>query len=272
MNEMIKTKNDILTEPNHGFIDLSDLSVSNDLSLIQTDRVVITHKNKLLAIFLSPQLLIYELETKNLLICHKIDRVNVNSVKYFLSPTNLALNKLSNLSSVSNNTDSIIAQGNLNNLVLVNYDKKLEKLKIFKTDDLEPKRFFNSYVLGSNNLIAYDILNEELIGFQLNSKDSSVFKNISFKISISKSVLDLYGISSDEKYVYIVELNKNLRLFRYEDSKRLGETVMYSKIGNVSCSDEYICMAMQDNRIVSFLIADPMNPKSLEKIRNLESR
>lgn len=275
ITDITKAKKDSITEPNHGVIDLSSLfAVSNDVSIIATDNIAITQKSKLIVIYLNTQLLFVELETKNIILCHKINRINVNSVKYFLSPTNLALNKLNNLKSISANTDNLISQGNLNNLILINYDYELKKLRIYKTDDLEPKRMFVSYVLNQLIVLAYDKLNEELIGFKLNTNDNNpnVFENISFKTSIHKSVIDSFGLSSDNKYVYVIEQKKNLRFFRYEDSKKIAETVVYSRIGNVSCSDEYISLTMQNNRVISFLIVDPLIPDSTEKIKKLESR
>jgi len=56
------------------------------------------------------------------------------------------------------------------------------------------------------------------------------------------------------------------------DKKRIAATQLYCMAKRTICSDEYICLGMQDKRVISFLIVDPLIPNSSAKIKQLESR
>jgi hypothetical protein len=190
----------------------------------------------------------------------------MNSRNYFLSPTNLFLNNIFNLNACIN-SDNIIGQGNLKNILFISYNNNSNKIRIQTTNS---RQSFDSYVLNKNILLAYDMNNEQLIGYNLN--ELKPFNKIEFQINIDKSLIQTFGLSQDCKYVYIIEKRTTLKFYRLIDCKKIAETLLYSLVRDVTCSDEFISLSMQDKRVISFLIVDPLVPNSSDKIKSLESR
>ncbi len=113
---------DLPIEPN-GRIDFSKFALSLS-DLLQT--VTVTNKNSILVVSLNNEILFSDLNSKNIILQLNIDHQhNTNTLKYFLTPTNLAFNKLNNIMNASNGSDDLIGLGNLNNLVFVNYEWRL---------------------------------------------------------------------------------------------------------------------------------------------------
>ena len=143
----------------------------------------------------------------------------------------------------------------------------MNQIKMFTTEE---KHSFKSFVVGKSFLLGCDQLHSELIGYDLNDKNP--FERIHFKISFQNDLLQTYNLSSDSRYVYLIEWRSNLKFYRVSDNKKIAETHLYCLAKSVTCSDEYICACMQDKRIISLMIVDPLIPDSSAKIRQLESR
>ena len=159
--------------------------------------------------------------------------------------------------------------GNLNNLVFVSYDLKLNQVRLFKSQ--QEKHSFESFVVGKTGLLlAYDRQHSELVGFNLNDKNP--LERIHFRISFDKDLIPTFNLSSDSKYVYLIENQFTLKFYRVSDAKKIASTHLYCHVKSITCSDEYISLCMQDKRVISLLIVDPLIPNSSAKIKQLESR
>ena len=262
---------ELLLESN-GQVDLSSITTSSTDLFTENSNVCVTNKNNIFVIFLNTELIFIDLNSKNILLRQNIDNLDESSLKYFLSPTNIALNKLKNLQNVSTNSDDLVALGNLDNLVYINYDFTKNKVKIFESNETAKNRAFVSFVIRDKIIIGHDKLNNKLIGFDLNEMNYNPFNKSNFEISLQDSTLETYGLSNDNKYVYLIENRTTLKFYRWNNNKKIAETQLYSKVINVLCTNEYICMAMEDRRIISLLIVDPLVPNSNDKIKQLESR
>ena len=217
--------------------------------------------------FIHSSIIFIDSKSNQILLESNIENKNNNSRKYFLTPTNLTLNRLLDLTPVDN-TDNVVALGNMNNLVLIAYDFNSNRIKIFTSE--EEKHKFKSFVIGGDFLLGCDLLHSELIGYDLNDKNP--LDKIHFKIGFNKDLLRTFGLNSNSKYVYLIEKQSTLKFYRVNDGKKIAETHLYCLARSVICSDEYICLCMQDKRIISFLIVDPLIPNSAAKIKQLESR
>jgi len=252
-------KNTLILKPN-GFIDLSSYGSIDD------DNVCLTNTNNLLVLSINSELIFIDINSKQIILKRNIEN-ETKSLKYFLTPVILSLNKLKHLKSTFN--DNLIGLGNLNNLISINYDSKENKLKIYDSNDSKQLSIlFESFIINENKVIAYGS-KDQLIGFNL--ADPSPFSKSIFSIKLNGSV-DLFGLSLNNKYVYIVENHKILKFYRWNDNEKIGETQLYCKPINIMCTDDYLSLAMQDRRIISFLIVDPLVPHSADKIKKLESR
>ena len=90
--------------------------------------------------------------------------------------------------------------------------------------------------------------------------------------TLETKLLDLYGLSLNSKYFYIIENKKFLKLFRTSDFKNIGEMVLYYFCDLAICSNDYLSISLQDKKVISFLIVDPKAPDNLKKIKQLKSR
>jgi len=134
-----------------------------------------------------------------------------------------------------------------------------------------------SFRLTENILVAYDKAGKQLVGFDLKNffrANEEPFKEVLFKISLNTNVYALkhYGISTDCKSLFTVEENKKMNFYRLRDMKLTGEMILYSTVGEVACSDRFVCMASEDKRVISYMICDPEDPKSKMRIKKLASR
>ena len=214
-----------------------------------------------------------DLDTLNL-VYKKDFSTNDITLEYFLSPTNLLPNKLFNLKPIAN-TNSFIALNNLNDLVYVSYDPIRNEIKLAKaTSNHQIDDRFESFYLSDRYILANT--KTKVLGFNLSDliKESS-FGKYEFKVDLNRNNnLDYYGCSSDLNYVYTIENKKQLRFYRYSDGKKLADIPLYSETSFVTCTNDYICLYMQDKRVISYLICDPNDSEgnTMKRIKRLKSR
>ena len=268
LNQRQKSSQDLPLEPN-GRIDFSQF-VFSPLDLFQT--ISLTNKNNILTVCLNNEIIFADLNSKSILMQLSIDsQNNAKTLKYFLTPTNLALSKFNNIMNASNESDDLIALGNLDNLVFINYDYSKNKVRFHDSNAVNTNQY-ESFAIIHNTLIAYNKLDNQLNGFYLKDANTNPFKEQCFTISLNESTMESYGLSSDCKYVYLVIDRNTLQFYRWSDNNIIAETKVYSKPTSIACTDEYLALAMQDRKIISFLIVDPLVPNSNDKIKKLESR
>ena len=171
------------------------------------------------------------------------------------------------------NTNSFIALNNCKDLVYINYDPIENVISLAKAKNTQSAEEYESFRLNDKYVLA--ATKTEIIGFDLNGliKQSS-FEKCEFKIGINKNnSLDLYGFSLDLKYVYTIENKRQLRFYRYSDGQKLADIPLYCEASCVLCSNDYVCLFMQDKRVISYFIFDSGDEKgSIEKIKSLPSR
>lgn len=173
------------------------------------ENIALTSQSDYLALFYDHELFYIDAQSGTILFSKNFDSIDSNnlSIEYFLSPTFLKSNRLTNLTSISN-TNNLIAINNLNDLVVIIYESKNLSLISSGKDSIK----FESFELdqSSNAFICFDKTFSRLISFDLNSvlKMKSFNKSaILFTINLDKDSLILYTISSD--LIFIVENKKN---------------------------------------------------------------
>lgn len=246
-------ENELLLDSNSE-LDLKPLLVTNN-----NFDLLLTNKSNLLLLSSDTDLVLVDLDQKKLLAKESFQNQDKSSIKYF-----------SSLKCVSKNSDNLVGLNNLNNLIYLKYKKHHNKLSCSRINHNSEKRSFNSFEINEHKLVAHDEKNKKLIGYNL-SKPFSKF----FEINLQELLLNKYNLSPNNSYVFTIENSKILKLFRIDDSNKVGDTnkvcdsIMYSEVKNVLCTEDYICMSMQDKRIIAFLIVDSSSPG---KIKQLESR
>lgn len=240
-------------------LDLSSCSSTNDL-FTNENNGVITNKNEIFVIALNLQFVFVDLNSKTVL------------NKFTFNERSKMLNQISNLRNTSKQEDNIVCLSSWNSLIYIDYNLSLNRVLIYDSFDDLQQRIFVSFVVDENKLVAYDESNRKLIGFYLNSSNESPFKNLLFEIQLLDSKLETFGLSINGSYIYLIENQKVLKFYRWNEITRIAETFLFMNTNNVLCTDEYICMSMQDRKIISFLIVDSTVTDSDERIRRLDSR
>ena len=165
---------------------------------------------------------------------------------------------------------------NLNNLNMITYNLEANKFRSSSND----WQTFESFEIEKNLIVAFDKTKNILFGYNveeiMSGKAENIvnpFKSQLFKIELMEDELKRFGLSSDCKYLHLVVNEKLLKFYRLDDMNLIGEMLLYSSPIQMLCSEEYICMSMVDQRIISFLICDKINPEhALDKIKSLPSR
>ena len=249
-------------------VDLSRHVTSINLS---GNLAAITSKSKLIVLCIESQLLLIDLVTGQVVLKHNVSN-ETNSLKYFLSPTNLTSSSFVQLESIAR-SDCLIGLDNLKNLNFINYQANLNRIQTFSNDWL----VVESFRLNENVLVAYDKAGKQLVGFDSRNflrTNEEPFREVLFKISLNTNVylLKHYGLSSDCKSLFTVEENNKMNFYRLRDMKLTGEIILYSSVGEVACSDRFVCMTSEDRRVISYMICDPEDPASKMNIKKLASR
>ncbi len=244
----------------------------------------LTHENKLLVLFIDCELVFVNISNSEIVYTKSFDQFEMN-LEYFISPTNLIIKKLVNVTPIKG-TDSLIAINNLNELFLLNFDmNRASKLKLIRSSistlAINLVGRFESFKLINNILLAFDSLNMLLIGFDIYSIiEANSFAKCLFRVKLKENLendfsfisLD-YGLSPNSEYCYVILNKKFVRLYRAkEQTQMIGEMPLYGEANCSFCTDQFLALGMQDNRVCSYLIADPNDPEAYEKIQQLESR
>jgi hypothetical protein len=248
------------------------------------ENACLTYENKLLVLFVGCELVFVRISNSEIVFTKSFDQFEIN-LEYFISPTNLIINKLVNVTPIKS-SDSLIAINNLNELLLLNFDMNhANKLRLIRSSVSTLGKnhvgSFESFKLNGDILLAFDSLNKLLIGFDINSiMQANSFSKLSFRIKLKENLtqdfafisLD-YGLSPNSEYCYVILNKKLVRLYRAkEQSQMIGEMPLYGEAKCALCTDEFVALGMQDNRVCSYLIVDPNDSKGYEKIQQLESR
>ena len=138
-----------------------------------------------------------------------------------------------------------------------------EKVLVTKVTPFEKIGLFKTI------LFIYSESNNEIIVYNLNSKDKF---NLIFQFTFSQTILKFACISDDCEYLATFEEKKILSIFRFKNGKRIAHVPLYNEINSIIMSNYYVVMAMQDKRILSYLLVDPLISDHANRIFELESR
>ncbi len=239
------------------------------------DNVCMTSKTKTMILFYDCQIHFIKVPSGEVNFRKDFTRHDIG-LDYFLSPTNLPSNVFNKLTPIEN-TDSLLAMSNLGQLVYIEIDQAKIANKI--VTDLTDK--FESFKLNKSLVCAYTKIKQAIFFYNLNSlrKKKSFPPAFVYEISLASinSPLSFYGFSTNNTYFYMIENNRDLKFHKLEadlkSTRLLGEFNMYHTVASVTCGEEFICLSMNDQKFVSFLIADPDDEaRSLHKIKALPSR
>jgi len=231
----------------------------------------ITFKSKFIVLCIEFQLVLIDLAIGQVVLKHTVNN-GMNSLKYFLSPTNLTSSSFVQLEPIAQ-SDCLVGLDNLKNLNFISYQVQSNSIQTFNNDWL----VVESFKMNENLLVAYDKTEKQLVGFDLRNSlkaKEEPFSKVLFKLSLNRniSVLNHYGISLDCKSLFTVEENKKLKSYRLSNMTLTGEMMLYSSVGAIVCSDRFVCMTSEDRRVISYMVCDPEDPRSKMNIKKLASR
>jgi hypothetical protein len=126
---------------------------------------------------------------------------------------------------------------------------------------------FTQYLIESNSLCAYDTNNSKLLCFDISRSKS--FDHKLFELSYQDDTLNTFALSPNCDYIATIQNPRILSLYRVKDSTRIAQLPLYSEVNFISLTDEYVALAMQDRRLITYLIVDNLHPS---RIMALQSR
>ena len=179
---------------------------------------------------------------------------------YFIESTNLINGKKKLFHQIEETNDfiginklkQIVNLSISNDLKTINEKILIENYGGFKIGLFKKNLFFES----NNEIKVYNLKNHSII----------------FSHSFLQNKLLFACISDDCEYLATFEESKLLSIFRLSDSKRIAKIPIYNEINSILMSDHYVVMCMQDKRILSYLLVDPLKPEHSNRIRQLDSR
>lgn len=197
---------------------------------------------------------------------------------YFLSMTHLSRSAFLRIETVLG-TDMAIGIDNLNHLVVIglnenNISQPTVSLKLIRDEKNSPIEF-QSFYLTPNMITSFAKKERRLLVLNLKKLIRNNFqvcsKVIQFETRVSEeNRLSKYTLSFNEKYLFTIENGKTFKFFELHGESGQGGQVfatrLYSRVtcDQIMCSDEFVCLAMQDNRILPLMIIDnKMFPRDL---------
>ena len=113
--------------------------------------------------------------------------------------------------------------------------------------------------------------NEFLINKISVDNDSIEIKEI-FKEKLELSSLKSFCVTQNFDYLVFYKTNRVLNVYRIIDGTCIATVPMFSEIIVLRATSQFIIMALDEKRIISYLIADPKSSDSSYKIKSLDSR
>ena len=239
-----------------------DLTFDNTLSYAGLTRekqfFVIYHKNEL----------IYLDNSNGTVLVRK--SLNETGLDYFVKSTNL-INGQKKLFYHFEKTNDFIGLNSMKQIVYIKYTNDNTKIQLITSSQDESK--FVKIGLFKHILFAFCEQKHELYVYNLKSFiEKDAFNNPIFKLFFPDNSLQFACISDDCEYLATVEIPKMLSLYRLSDCKRIAHVPLYNEINSILMSDHYVVMGMQDKRILSYLIVDPLRSDHENRIAELDSR
>ena len=93
-----------------------------------------------------------------------------------------------------------------------------------------------------------------------------------FKEKLELNSLKFFCLTENLNYLILYKTNRVLNLYRIKDNSCIATVPMFSEILVMLATSQFIVMAINEKRIVSYLITDPTSSDYSYKIQSLESR
>jgi hypothetical protein len=246
-----KWKDELIINLNKCLKNIKLSSIDNNESIISAD---LSLKDNFLILFCNNELFCIDIKSSTSSL--KVRKMYKND--YFIKTVNL-INGKKKLFYPIEETNDFIGINNLKQIVhlSISNDFKIINEKILVENCEKLGLFKNILFFESNNEIKV-----------YNLKNGSIIFNQSF----SKNKIQFATISDDCEYLATFEESRLLSIFRLSDSKRIANVPIYNEINSILMSDHYVIMCMQDKRILSYLLVDPIKPEHSNRISELDSR
>ncbi len=102
--------------------------------------------------------------------------------------------------------------------------------------------------------------------------DNSIEMKDILKEKMELNSLKSFCVTQNLDYLVLYKTNRVLNVYRIIDGSCIATVPMFSEIIVLRATSQFVVMAIDDKRIVSYLIADPKSSDSSYKIKNLDSR
>ncbi len=237
------------------------------------DQLVFTHENRfLLLIYYKNELFVIDIKNDKSIEAQKTFNDTTTILDYFIKSTKLTDGKLKYFYQVEN-TNDFISLNNLKQLVYIKYlnNEKVMKIQIIVNSKLESS--IDKIGLFKHILFAYSSQKNELYAYSLKTGNKNeIFSNQILKKTFSENKLKFACTSDDCNYIATFEEQKFLSIFRLSDARIIAYVSIYNEINSIQMSHYFVVLGMQDRRILSYLLVDPLIKEHEKRTSELESR
>ena len=208
-----------------------------------------------------------------------------NLIKYInaLNQDIISEYQISNLENSNKNTldiktvplsDDLIILCELNKFIYIRFDNDYQTInsieKIYKDLSIVEWKLLGS-LLCFVSLESSKETNKFII-CKISVNDNSIEMKDIFEEKIELDSLKSFCVTQNLDYLVFYKANRVLNLYRIVDATCIATVPMFSEIIVLRATSMFIVMAIDDKRIISYLIADPKSSDCSYKIKSLDSR
>lgn len=243
--------------PSHKTIEVKNYMQNNE----ENNRIVsicVTNKSSYLAIMFKNEILF--LNINNLCVINEIkfNSDETEGIDYKIEPI------LDRDDIIATSNDGHFKLFRLNNeqtlsLIDLNLNKNLKSIEIYGS-------ILSLFDDDCKSLTLYDLSRDIKVETDLNEQ---LFK---LDFNDSANIID-YCITKDENYLITCEDKRILSVYRIRNKKELIAKIPISdKITCLTANNEFVIIGTENNRILSFLIIDPIESEHIHRLSKLTSR
>ena len=167
-----------------------------------------------------------------------------------------SINQIKNLEIIPiGNSDNVILFVNKRTLYRIIYSKVSNSVEYFETELNNCRELF-----VENDLLL--VIQEDISIFKLTIKEMELI----FKINENTQFIQ---ITPDCHYLALFN-EKTLKLFRTKDKELIAEIPILFSVSSMNMNNKYVSLGIEGNRVISYLIVDPLNEKHNDRINELD--
>ena len=168
----------------------------------------------------------------------------------------LSIKQIQNLDIIPiGNSDNVILFLNKRALFHVIYSKDRNSVEYTETELNNCRE-----LLVENDLLV--VVQEDISIFKLNNKEMALIFKIEDNVKFIK-------ITPDCQYLALFN-EKTLKLFRINNKELIAELPILSSVSSMNINNKYISLGIENNRIISYLLVDPLNQKHNDRLCELK--